>query len=141
MKVMGYFCVAANTRWGKEHPDLSYGAPATFHLPLTDTYLDYLASAIEDALRKTGMDGFMVDWLWNPSDDARRKANHGQWLKAEQQLYTELTGNAFPADGKPPPEDRLLYEQRAMERCWRRIHDTAKRVKPDCIIWLSCHNV
>jgi hypothetical protein len=63
MKVMGYFCVAANTRWGKEHPDLSYGTPATFHLPLTDAYLDYLAEAITEALRLTKMDGFMVDWL------------------------------------------------------------------------------
>ena len=92
MKVMGYFCVAANTRWGKEHPDLSYGTPATFHLPLTDAYLDYLAEAISDTLRTTKMDGFMVDWLWNPSDEARQQANHGQWLKAEQQLYTQLTG-------------------------------------------------
>ena len=141
MKVMGYFCVAANTRWGKEHPDLSYGTPATFHLPLTDAYLDYLAEAITDALRKTKMDGFMVDWLWNPSDEARQQANHGQWLKAEQELYTQLTGKPFPADGKPSPEDRLLYEQKATERCWRRIHDTAKRVKPNCVIWLSCHDV
>jgi len=27
MLVMGYFCIGANTRWGREHPDLSYGAP------------------------------------------------------------------------------------------------------------------
>jgi alpha-L-fucosidase len=141
MRVMGYFCVAANTRWGQEHPDLSYGTPATFHLPLTDAYLDYLGEAITEALRKTKMDGFMVDWLWNPSDEARQQANHGQWLQAEQQLFTQLTGKAFPADGQPVPEDRLLYEQKATERCWRRIHDTAKRVKPGCIIWLSCHDV
>jgi alpha-L-fucosidase len=141
MRVMGYFCVAANTRWGQEHPDLSYGTPATFHLPLTDAYLDYLGEAITEALRKTKMDGFMVDWLWNPSDETRQQANQGQWLKAEQQLFTQLTGRAFPADGQPAPEDRLLYEQKATERCWRRIHDTAKRVKPGCIIWLSCHEV
>jgi alpha-L-fucosidase len=141
MRVMGYFCVAANTRWGREHPDLSYGTPATFHLPLTDAYLDYLGEAVTEALRKTKMDGFMVDWLWNPSDEARQQANQGQWLKAEQQLFTQLTGKPFPADGKPAPEDRLLYEQKATERCWRRIHDTAKRVKPGCIIWLSCHDV
>jgi alpha-L-fucosidase len=141
IKVMGYFCVAANTRWGKEHADLSYGTPATFHLPLTDAYLDYLAEAITEALRLTKMDGFMVDWLWNPSDEARQQANQGQWLKAEQDLYTQLTGKPFPSDGKPAPADRLLYEQRATERCWRRIHDTAKRVKPNCVIWLSCHDV
>ena len=103
MKVMGYFCVAANTRWGKEHPDLSYGTPATFHLPLTDAYLDYLAEAITDALRRTRMDGFMVDWLWNPSDEARQQATSGKWLKAEQELYTRLTGKPFPAERKADP--------------------------------------
>ena len=102
MKVMGYFCVAANTRWGKEHPNLSYGTPATFHVPLTDTYLDYLAEAITEALRLTRMDGFMVDWLWNPSDEARQQANQGQWLKAEQELYTQLTGKPFPPTESRP---------------------------------------
>ena len=47
------------------------------------------------------MDGFMVDWLWNPSDEARQHANRGQWLEAEQQLYTQLTGKPFPATGHP----------------------------------------
>ena len=69
---MGYFCVAANTRWAKEHPDLSYGFPSDFHLPLTDAYLDYLGTAVEEALRRTDMDGFMVDWLWNPKNEVRR---------------------------------------------------------------------
>jgi alpha-L-fucosidase len=141
MKVMGYFCVAANARWGREHPDLSYGTPDTFHLPLTDPYLDYLADAITDALCTTKVNGFMVDWLWNPSDQARQKATGGKWLPAEQELFTRLTGKPFPADGQPAPADRLLYEQKATERCWRRIHDTAKRVNPKCIIWLSCHDV
>ena len=40
MRVMGYFCVAANTRWAKTHPDLSYGFPAisTFRSP-TPTWI------------------------------------------------------------------------------------------------------
>jgi len=42
MLVMGYFCIASNTRWGKEHPDLSYGTPSTYHIPHTDEYLAYL---------------------------------------------------------------------------------------------------
>ena len=31
MRVMGYFCIGANTRWGAEHPDLSYGTPSAYH--------------------------------------------------------------------------------------------------------------
>ena len=42
MKVMGYFCVGANTLWGQTHPDLSYGTPSAPHIPFTDRYLDYL---------------------------------------------------------------------------------------------------
>jgi len=83
MKVMGYFCVAANTRWGKEHPDLSYGTPATFHLPLTDAYLDYLAEAITEAFRQR-TDSIRSD---NPTHSVSAigaravelTADHGKW--------------------------------------------------------------
>ena len=103
MKVMGYFCVAANTRWGKEHPDLSYGTPATFHLPLTDAYLDYLAEAISDALRTTKMDGFMVDWLWNPSDEARQQANRRPVVEGgATTLHPAHRANRFPPTASPP---------------------------------------
>ncbi|NLX15327.1 MAG: hypothetical protein GXY44_17000 [Phycisphaerales bacterium] len=55
MRVIGSFRIAANTRWGGEHPDLSYGTPHDRHLPLTTGYLDYLAAAIEEALTKTNL--------------------------------------------------------------------------------------
>jgi len=66
MRVMGYFCVGANTLWGQKHPDLSYGTPSAPHIPLTTAYLDYLCASMEDALKRTDMDGFMIDWVWNP---------------------------------------------------------------------------
>ncbi|MCU0917623.1 MAG: alpha-L-fucosidase, partial [Planctomycetes bacterium] len=137
MKVMGYFCVGANTRWGAEHPEFSYGTPSAYHLPFTDEYLEYLAGAIEEALVKSGMDGFMVDWVWNPSDQAR----HGQWLAAEKRLFEKLTGQPFPGEDQLSPEAKLAYERKAIDRCWDRIHATAKRVNPKSIIWLSCNNV
>ena len=68
---MGYFCVGANSKWGTDHPELSYGTPATLHIPFTDEYLDYLAQSMGDAMKKTGMDGTMIDWVWNPSDRLR----------------------------------------------------------------------
>jgi hypothetical protein len=141
MKVMGYFCVAANTRWGREHPDQSYGIPSAMHIPLTDDYLDYLASAIEEALRISKMDGFMVDWLWCPDDASRRAATGGKWLDSEKRLYEQLMGRPFPGEEKLTAEYRIAYERKAIERCWRRIHDAAKKVRPDCIIWLSCYKV
>jgi len=137
MQVMGYFCIGANTRWGAEHPDLSYGIPSTYHIPFTDEYLDYLATAIEEALTKSGMDGFMIDWIWNPNDKARR----GKWLLCEKKLFEKLTGQPFPGEGKLSPEAKLAYERKAIDRCWERIRCTAKRVNPKCIIWLSCSRV
>jgi len=92
MLVFGYFCIASNPRWGQEHPDLSYGTPTTYHLPYTDEYLAYLSAAIGDAVRKTGIDGFMIDWVWQPKRDSTK----GMWLECEKKLYAQLTGEAFP---------------------------------------------
>src|SRR5512137_1034164 len=44
LRVMGYFCIGSNTKWGKEHPDLSYGIPSSPHIPYTDEYLAYLSA-------------------------------------------------------------------------------------------------
>ncbi|MBM4154367.1 MAG: hypothetical protein FJ221_04995 [Lentisphaerae bacterium] len=137
MKVMGYFCVGANTRWGMEHPDLSYGAPSTYHIPLTDAYLDHLAGSIAEALAKSGMDGFMIDWVWNPSD----KARNGRWIPAEQRLFEQLCGRPFPGADQLSPEAKLDYERKAIDRCWARIRAAARKAKPDCVVWLTCNKV
>ncbi len=137
MQVMGYFCIGANTRWALEHPELSYGVPGACHLPFTDAYLDYLAGAIEEGLSRGGMDGFMVDWVWNPTDKVRA----GKWLVAEKRLFEQLMGQPFPGEEGLTAQAKLAYERKAIDRCWERIRETAKRVKPDCVIWLSCNKV
>ncbi len=133
MKVFGYFCPGANTYWGQTHPEESYGIPADYHIPYTNKYLDYLGASIEDALKKSGMDGFMIDWLWNPREI--------KWMECEQQMYVELMGEAFPGVEEVTPEMTLTFRQKAIDRCWKRIHDTTKRINPDCVIWLSCNDV
>jgi hypothetical protein len=135
MRVMGYFCVGANTKWGQDHPDLSYGAPrSAYHIPFTDAYLDYLTKAMQDAITRTGLDGYMIDWVWNPHEKVRANG----WIDAEKKLFAQLTGKAFPAKGLPSSEDKLAYERRAIERCWERIGHARNRANPDCVIWLSC---
>lgn len=135
MLVFGYFCIGANTRWAREHPAESYGAPSNvYHLPLTDVYLDYLGDAIADAIRRTGIDGAMIDWVWNPAAKLRAQG----WIPAEQKLYTQLTGRPFPSSGAPAPDDQLAYERRAIERCWERIRQARDRANPRCILWLAC---
>lgn len=141
MLVFGYFCIGANTRWGQEHPDLSYGAPSAYHLPFTDEYLEFLGASIADALRQTGLDGFMIDWVWCPSDAVRQQANGGRWLNAEKRLFTQLLAKPFPGEDQLSAPDRLAYERKAIDRCWARIKQSAKRANPACVIWLSCNQV
>ena len=79
MMVMGYFCVGANTRWGQLHPEASYGIPADGHIPLTKAYNAYLCAAVTDALNKTDMDGFMLDWFFHGpihKTDIHNQKNH-----------------------------------------------------------------
>ena len=136
--VMGYFCVGANTRWGQLHPELSYGTPSAPHIPFTTAYLDDLDGAIADALIRTGMDGFMIDWVWTPGD---LDGGALRWLECEQQMYQELFAEAFPGKDQVSAERELDFRRRAIARCWSRIRSAARRANPKAVVWLSCCNV
>ena len=138
MRVMGYFCVGANTYWGRTHPELSYGTPSLPHIPFTTEYLDYLCATIKDALTKTAIDGFMIDWVFNLNYKDKRRE---RWLDCEKQMFAELMGEPFPGEDKLDAAEETRFHHSAVERCWKRIRDAAKSVKPDCIIWLSCHEL
>lgn len=139
MQVMGYFCIGANTLWGQQHPEQSYGTPSHTHIPFTTQYIDYLCGSVTDALVKTSMDGFMVDWFFNgpyQPADSRLK-----WLPCEVQMWSELMGVPFPGRDKISVPQETEFKRRAVTRCWRRLHAAAKAAKPDCVIWLSCHDL
>lgn len=137
MVVIGYFSIAANKRWGTENPELSYGTPDGYHLPYTDEYLAYVAAAITDAVKNTGINGFMIDWIWQPN----RKATEGKWLDAEKKLYQQLMGEPFPGEDKLTSAQDLEYSRRAIDRCWKTIRKAAKDANPNCIVWLTCNNI
>ena len=139
VKVMGYFCVGANTYWGQKHPEQSYGIPSGIHIPLTRDYLDYLEGCIRDALTKTGIDGFMIDWAFSPPLLMEEK--NVRWLPCEQKMYAELLDRPFPGKDQVDAKETLEFQRRALDRCWRRIRQAAKSAKPDCIIWLSCFDL
>jgi len=137
MRVFAYFCIGSNTRWGQENPEYSYGTPADYHIPYTDKYLAYLESAIDDAVSKTGIDGFMIDWLWQP----KRKSTGGKWLDSEKKLYQQLMGEPFPGEDKLSREKDLAYSRKAIDRTWKTIRKAAKGANPECIIWLTVNNI
>ena len=138
MLVLGYFCAGSNTKWGKDHPELSYGFPSDPHIPYTDEYLKYLDSAIRDAVGKTGIDGFMLDWLRMPTT---RASNGGRWLECEKKLYAQLMGEAFPGEERLSAAQMTEYGRRAVGRCWNAIRRAAKETNPRCIVWLTCCDV
>jgi len=126
MLVMGYYCIGANTLWGKLHPEQSYGTPSWMHIPLTKEYIDYLCVSVEDVLKRVDIDGFMLDWMVNTS---------GEWLDCEKTMYAELMGAPFPGADKVTPADLEKFNALAVKRCWTRVRDTARKIKPDCILW------
>ena len=126
MLVMGYYCISANSLWGKNHPDQSYGTPSGYHIPLTKDYVEYLCRSVRDVLKRTEIDGFMLDWMANTS---------GKWLDCEKTMYAELMGAPFPGADKVTAADKAAFDQKAVERCWTSIRDAARGVKPDCILW------
>lgn len=136
MRVFGYFCAGSNTKWGLEHPDLSYGIPSVPHIPYTTTYLNYLCASIKDAIKKTGIDGIFVDWLWNPGTTMEPYPPL-KWLKCEAEMYSELIGEPFPGRDNITPETELLFRRKAIDRCWKRIRATVKETNPDCLIWIT----
>lgn len=104
--------------------------------PYTLQYLDYLCASIEDAIKKTGIDGVFIDWLWNPGASMEPYPPL-KWMDCEQVMYKELMGRSFPGKDKITPEIELQFRRRAIDRCWKRIRETVKKTKPDCIIWLT----
>jgi len=137
MLVFGYFCIASNPKWAADHPDQSYGTPTTYHIPYTDEYLDYLSKSVQDAVRKTGMDGFMIDWLWMP----RRDSTEGKWLPCEKKLYEQLMGEPFPGEDKLTSTQDLEYSRKAIDRCWKTIRKAAKEANPKCIVWVTVNKM
>jgi alpha-L-fucosidase len=139
MKVMGYFCVGANTWWSQQHPDLSHPFPSSISIPFTTEYLDHLSRVMEEALSKTGIDGFMIDWVYNASHFYKDKEY--SWLECEKRMYQELFGEPFPG-GSAMDESRINeFNRRATDRCWEKIRQTAKAARPDCVLWLTAFDL
>jgi hypothetical protein len=134
MKVFGYFCFGSNWLWKKNNPSENYaGSSHSYHIPFTNKYLDYLCASIEDAFKKTGMDGLRIDWLWNPEKI--------KWLPCEQEMYRELMDEKFPGVGKVPKEQLALFRKKSLNRCWQRMYETTKSLNKNNIVWHSMNNI
>jgi hypothetical protein len=115
---------------------LCYGIPSSPHIQYTTQYLDDLCASIEYAIKKTGTDGAFVDWLWNPGTTMEPYPPL-KWMDCEQVMFKELMNQTFPGINKITPEIELQFRRKAIDRCWKRIRETVKKTKPDCIIWLT----
>lgn len=139
MKIFGYFCVGANNKWEIDHPDLCYQMDGQ-QIPFTTQYIDYLCASIEDAITKTDMDGFMLDWFYNPGGGGNPLPSL-RWMPCEQVMYKELMNQPFPGKDKITPEVELDFRRKAIDRFWTQIRAVTKKTKPACIIWLTAYDV
>ena len=139
MKVIGYFCVGANNKWEEDHPDLCYQMNGQ-QIPFTAQYIDYLCSSIGDAIKKTDMDGIMLDWFYNPGG-GRDPLPALRWLPCEQVMYQELMNQPFPGKDNITPETELDFRRKAIDRAWKQIRAVTKQTKSDCIIWLTAYDL
>jgi arylsulfatase A-like enzyme len=143
MLVMGYFTIGSNPRWAKLRPDQNYTADEEgkisggYHVVYTDDYLDFLSKSIGDAVRKTGIDGFMIDWLWQPT----RKPTNGKWIECEKKLYKQLMGEPYPGDDALTVKQELAFGRKAIGRCWKAIRKAAKDANPKCVIWITVNHM
>lgn len=129
MKVFGYFCLGANPYWEGRNPDLVHTEGSDYiKIPLTLEYLDYFCRSVEDALKKTGVDGFMIDWI--------RPTQHKAWLACEKEMYRQLLGEKFPGFAMPSPEAALRFDRLAIERAWRQITWAVRATRP-AVVWTN----
>jgi hypothetical protein len=151
MKVMGYFCFGTNRRWGDENPEYSYET-GKYHLPYTDKYLAYLTSVVKEVIEKTGVDGFMIDWFWQPSRTRWKKMSIGvesgnkesdsiDWLDSEKELYKQLMGKPFPGVKALSPSDEIAYSRKALDRAWKAVRKAVKETNPEAVIWLTANEI
>ena len=56
-------------------------------------------------------------------------------------MFAELLGRPFPGVDKLTADDLTAFRRKAIDRCWARIRQAAKGVRPECVIWLSCSNL
>lgn len=114
MKVMGYFTFGNNSVWEAKNPELRKNEGVDYiRIPATLAWLDYFCRQIEDSLKKTNIDGFMIDWI--------RPVQHKLWIQAEKRMWRELMGEAFPQAESPSPEAILQFDKLAMARAWQHI--------------------
>lgn len=140
MRVLGYFCFGANPVWKAQHPDSVYAyAPmeeftgecvGSHGIVYTDEYLDYFTRMVQDVLRKTDIDGFMIDWIRPTSRQGKA------WLPREKQLYRELMHRQFPLDATADSSEILEYNRRILDRAWVRIKEAVDSVRP-AIVWTN----
>ncbi len=129
MRVMGYFTLGANPYWEARHAALVHGDTSDYiKIPMTLEYLDYFCRTIEDTLKKTAVDGFMIDWV--------RPTQHRLFLDCEKEMYRQLMGEPFPTAGAPSAEAALEFDRRAIDRAWRHIRWAVRATRP-ALIWTN----
>lgn len=130
MKVMGYFCAGANSFWENKNKTMTHMETPenTWRIPMTEQYLDYFCAQIQEALKSTEIDGFMIDWFKPPTRSI--------WLECEKDAYEKFFSEKFPVSGEPEKEQQIAFDRWLIENAWKRIRQSVYDVRP-AVIWTN----
>jgi hypothetical protein len=142
MLVFGYYPLDLNILYGEQHPEERYyqsvwmGIPKAYHIPFTTNYIDYVCASVDDVLRRTDIDGLLLDQVVNITGYVR-----GHWLECEQAMYREITGKPFPGEEEITTQEILDFRRWSSDRILYRICQTARKAKPECVLWINSIDV
>ena len=127
MTCFAYVCLADNPYWIERNPKVARVDEGMFRMPLSDWYLDYVGSVIDEVLEQVpALDGIAIDWFRGASVLER-----SEWIPDEKKLYRELMGEDV-VPGKTSVYDIVEYERRSIARAWDRlapkIHGLGKKI-------------
>lgn len=136
MLVMGYFCASANRYWAEKNPDLIHPRCSEYLscIPFTPEYIDYFAAGVADAVNNTGIDGFMLDWLFNGH---HHNMPRGYWLDCEIKMFETLLRKKFPGSKNVSAEDELIMDTLATRELFDRVRRAADSAGRKITIWLT----
>jgi hypothetical protein len=138
MLVFGYYPLDVNILYGEQHPDERYyqsvyaGIPKAYHIPYTTNYIDYICASVADVLKRTEIDGLLLDQVFNVSGYVS-----GEWLECEQAMYREILGKPFPGAENLSASEIADFRRWSADRLLYRLCSTIRRAKPDCLIWIN----
>ena len=130
MQVLGYFCAGSNAYWERKNPEMvhtEFQRP-NVKIPFTPLYTEYFCRCVEESLRVTEIDGFMLDYFLPPE--------RGIWLDCEYDLYRQHMGETLSPQLAFDAPEAIEFDRRCMAWMWDNIQAVIAANRP-VLLWTN----